>query len=95
MTTRHIYQNYEALKRQLENEIKKVRGYELQEMTEEVWGDEERCLEWIQMDRGQWNVHYTKLARLQRLYDKCFPKKEWVVDEITRFFESEEEEPLY
>tara|TARA_Y100000034_G_scaffold129596_1_gene186368 strand:- start:737 stop:1024 length:288 start_codon:yes stop_codon:yes gene_type:complete len=95
MTTRHTYQTYEALKRRLETEIDALKEYESQEMPNDVWEDEARRQEWIRIDREQWNMHYTKLARLQRLYDKCFPKKEWVVDEITRFFESEDDELIF
>jgi hypothetical protein len=95
MTTRHTYQTYEALKRRLETEIDALKEYESQEMPNDVWEDEARRQEWIRSDREQWNMHYTKLARLQRLYDKCFPKKEWVVDEITRFFKSEDDELIF
>jgi|TARA_R100000093_G_scaffold37052_2_gene19522 hypothetical protein len=95
MTTRHTYQTYEALKRRLETEIDALKEYESQEMPNDVWEDEARRQEWIRIDREQWNMHYTKLARLQRLYDKCFPKKEWVVDEITRFFKSEDDELIF
>jgi len=95
MTTRQTYQTYQALKRRLETEIEALRGYESQEMPNDVWEDEARRQEWIRIDRAQWNRHYTRLAKLKRLYDKCFPKKLWVVAEITRFFKSEEDEPLY
>jgi|TARA_Y100000310_G_scaffold273219_1_gene288585 hypothetical protein len=95
MTTRHTYQTYEALKRRLETEIDALKEYESQEMPNDVWEDEARRQEWIRIDREQWNMHYTKMAKLKKLYDKCFPKKEWVVDEITRFFESEDDELIF
>ena len=92
-TKRDDYQKYHRLQRKLEKEIEKS-NTGLQEMPDEVWDDEERRREWIAQDRAQWNHNNQRADRLQRLYDRCFPKKGWVITEIERFFEAEEG-PVY
>lgn len=85
------FRNYQRLKTKLEKEIVAARDIMgLQEMSSDVWANEERRMEWIRADRAQWDYNNTRLARLQRLYDKCFPAKAWVIGEIEAFFQSEE-----
>ncbi len=89
------FRNYQRLKTKLEKEIAVAKGVlGFQEVPDDVWADEERRLEWIRADRAQWNHNNTRLARLQRIYDKCFPPKAWVIGEIEAFFQREEG-PLY
>ena len=91
MTCGTDYQKYWRLQAKLEQEISKAKERNgLQEMPDEVWADEERRMDWIKTDREQWDYNNSRLAELQRLYDKCFPKKEWVNSEIESFFRSEE-----
>lgn len=94
MTTRCDYMKYSRLQAKLEYEIKKIQGVTRQEMSDDVWDDEERRAEWLKQDVAHWNSVTDHLARLKRLYDKCFPKKEWVIAEVEAFFRNEEE-PLY
>ena len=89
------FQKYYRLKTKLEKEIENAKTNQgLQEMPDEVWEDEDRRMDWITQDRAQWDYNNSRLARLQRLYDRCFPKKEWVNGEIESFFNAEEG-PLY
>lgn len=94
MTTRCDYMKYNRLQAKLEYEIKKVQGVTRQEMSDDVWDDEERRAEWLKQDVAQWDLNTSRVARLKRLYDQCFPKKEWVIAEIENFFR-DEEGPLY
>ena len=94
MTTQHDFVKYNHLERKLAAEIEKVQGYTRQEMPEGTWEDEKRRMEWISQDKAQWNHNRERLAQLRRLYDRCFPKKEWVIFKIEKFFR-DEEGPLY
>lgn len=96
MTAGNDYQRYYRLQTKLENEITKAKeSHGLQEMPDKVKvKNEERRLEWIRQNKAEWNQNNSRLAELQRLYDKCFPKKEWVNGEIEAFFRAEEG-PLY
>ena len=94
MTSRDDFVEYHRLKTRLEKEIADAQKLVSQEMPDKVWENEERRLEWVKQDRAQWNLNNTRLNRLKRLYDKCFPQKEWVIAEIEAFYRAEEG-PLY
>ena len=88
-------QNYYRLKEKLEKAIMGAqRAASIQVMPDDVWEAEARRMEWITEDWGQWNFNNNRLARLMRVYDKCFPKKGWVIGEIEAFF-AREEGPLF
>ena len=94
MTTQSDYRKYNNLQAKLEDELKKSQGVNRQVMPDDVWDDVVRRDEWLKADVAQWNFNTERLACLKRLYDKCFPKKEWVIEEIEKFFK-DEEGPLY
>lgn len=95
MTARDVFVRYEQLREKLEREIESAKAVvKLQEMPDEVWKDEDRRMDWVTQDRSQWNYNNSRLARLQREYDRCFPSKEWVVNHGEAFFRAEEG-PLY
>lgn len=95
MTAGTDFQKHYRLKAKLEKAIEDAKALVTQqEMPNEVWKDEDRRLDWITQDRSQWNYNNSRLARLQRLYDQCFPKMEWVNGQIEAFFRAEEG-PLY
>ena len=88
-------QNYYRLKEKLEKAIVAAKGAaSLQVMPDDVWEAEARRMEWITEDQGQWDYNNNRLARLTKVYDKCFPKRGWVIGMIEALFESEEG-PLY
>ena len=89
------FRAHQRLKTKLENAIVAAKGAaSIQVMPDDVWEAEARRMEWITEDWGQWNFNNNRLARLMRVYDKCFPKKSWVIGEIEAFF-AREEGPLY
>lgn len=90
MTSKCDFQKYHRLKAKLEKDIADAQKLVSQEMPDKVWEDEERRLEWVKQDREQWNLNNTRLNRLKRLYDKCFPLKEWVIGEVEGFYRAEE-----
>lgn len=94
MTTIKCDFQYNRLKLKLEKEIANSQKLVSQKMPDKVWENEERRMEWIREDRPQWNYNNSRLNRLKRLYDKCFPQMEWVVTEIEAFYRAEEG-PIY
>lgn len=43
---------------------------------------------------SQGNYNTSRHDKMKRLYDRCFPRKEWVIAEVESFYQ-EEEEPRY
>lgn len=78
------------LRTRLEEDIEKCSGLTPQEMPDDAWDDIQRRDEWIREDRAQRKYVGMRRTRLIKLYDRCFPKPEWIVLEIERFYEDEE-----
>lgn len=89
-TNRDDFVEYQRLKTRLEKDIADAQKLVSQEMPDKVREDEERRMEWIKQDRGKWNLNNTRLNRLKRLYDKCFPRMGWVIGEVEGFYRAEE-----